>query len=256
MSAPTLTPFDRPAQHPLKEPILSTLWTKYRNTPRHQQVALGPSQIGEPCNRKLAYGIMKEDKRGDGGDPLASIIGTASHTWMEEACQLWNATQGRVDWITEARLTIVDGIVGNSDAFHVPTRTVVDWKFPGATALTDQRKNGPKPVYRSQAHLYGKGWMALGVQVKHVAICFFPRGGTLGGRNGMHIWSEPFDPAIADQALERYFGLVELAVSLDVEHFPERYSVIPAKPSHACRYCPWFTPGKDTGRGCPGFTKE
>jgi hypothetical protein len=243
--------FEKPKQHALTQSITDLIMHKYHRAPRSLQQEIGPSEIGEDCLRKLAYNIMREPKLNDGGDPLPSIIGTASHLWMEDACNQWNAHIGRTRYIAEAAFPIVPGMPGHCDCYDVDTATVIDWKFPGVTKMTAYKKGGPSLQYRSQAHLYGKGWSQLGAPVKDVAIVFFPRGGML---SGMHIWSEPFDVAIADAALARYYGTTELALALDVEHFPENYMRIPATKGHACTYCNWFKPGDDTGTGCPGWT--
>jgi hypothetical protein len=242
--------FDKPRQHRLTGPITELIMHKYRGTPRHVQREIGPSEIGEDCLRKLAYKIMDEPATADGGDPLPSIIGTAAHTWMEDACRLWNEHLGRTRYIAEAKFEIVPGMPGHCDCYDCDTDTVIDWKFPGTSKMKEYKDNGPSYQYRAQAHLYGKGWAALGAPVSEVAIVFLPRGGLL---SGMHIWSEPFSLPTAEQALQRYYDVTELAVALDVETFPQNYKLIPRVTGHNCTYCTWFKPGDESGRGCPGW---
>ncbi len=243
---------ETPGVHPLRRPVEQLIWHKYRNTPRHVQVELGPSEIGEDCTRKLAYNLMHHEKCNVDSDPLPSIVGTAAHTWLTEACEQWNRDAGRIDWIPELSVNVDGPIKGHSDAYHVPTRRVVDWKFPGTEPLKKYRGNGPSTVYRSQVHCYGKGVRRLGLEVDEVAIVFFPRGGML---SGAYYWSEPYDESVADAALKRYWDLTELCVELEVDVHPDRYKLIEMTPGHHCTYCPWFSATGKGGDGCPGFTK-
>lgn len=245
--------FGAPAEHPLAKTIDDLIYLKYRRTPRHLQKELGPSEIGEPCERKLALKIMNEPTVNE-GDPLPSIVGTAAHTWMEEACHQWNERVGRIEWITELGIEIVPGIIGHSDVYHVPSASVVDWKFPGAEGMKEVRANGPSELYRVQGQLYGKGWARLGLPVENIVIVFLPRGGQLHGRYGRVIESESYDESIADRALERYYAIVTRCADLDVEHHPLRYKLFPVEKGHHCTYCAWFKPGNDTGKSCPGWT--
>jgi hypothetical protein len=152
------------------------------------------------------------------------------------------------------RLDIVPGgIFGHCDLFDVDTLTVIDHKVVGAEKHREYKRNGPGMRYRSQAHLYGKGWAHLGLTPKEVAIAFYPRGGLL---SGLYVWSEPYDPSIADAALQRMDAITEAAVVLDVEHHPERYAMFEAETGHHCTYCPWLQPGSDTGKGCPGHLRS
>ena len=115
--------------------------------PRNMQRAVGPSGSVRRATG-TGYGILGTERVND-PDPLASWIGTASHASMEQALA------GSDDWVTEIA-TELDGygIVGTADAYHRPTRTVVDWKFVGQSSLTKYKANGPGRQYRTQAHLY------------------------------------------------------------------------------------------------------
>lgn len=207
--------------------------------PRNMQRAVGPSGIGTPCDRKLGYGILGTERVND-PDPLASWIGTASHASMEQALA------GSDDWVTEIA-TELDGygIVGTADAYHRPTRTVVDWKFVGQSSLTKYKANGPGRQYRTQAHLYGCGLSHDGYDVDNVAVAFIPRNGML---SGVYVWSEPYDDAVVDAALRRYEAVQMVAEQLGpAELFTDAEGV--------CRWCPWFDPTPtDPGISCAGDT--
>jgi hypothetical protein len=101
--------FTKPGEHPLSETIREIIYLKWRNAPRSLQVGLGPSEIGEPCARKLAQKIMHEPKTNE-GDPLPSVMGTAGHSWMEDALDLFNSHLGYQRFIPEGEVEIAPGV--------------------------------------------------------------------------------------------------------------------------------------------------
>lgn len=216
--------------------VASIIRDNSASRPRNLQRAVGPSGIGTPCPRKLGYGILETERVND-PDPLAAWIGTASHASMEAALF------GNEEWVTEI-VTTLDGynITGTADAYHRPTRTVVDWKFVGQSSLTKYKANGPGSQYRVQAHLYGCGLAHDGYDVDNVAVAFIPRNGML---SGIHVWSEPYDDAVVDAALRRYE-----AVTLLAEEFgPAELDTAEAM----CRWCPWFDPSStNPATSCAG----
>lgn len=245
--------FVGPGDNAIVADIKAAIYHAYSNHPRSLQQAVGPSEIGEPCARRLAYKIMREPKLTN-SDPLPSIIGTASHTWMQAACEKWNEHVGREDWLTELELPIAPGVTGHGDAYFAPRFTALDWKFPGTEPMRQYRNNGPSQVYRYQIHLYGLGWANLGYRVDKVGIAFFSRGGNLEGRYGLHMWTEDYNPAVAEEALQRYYGITELTALLNVEEHPENYALIPDSPD-SCHHCPQRVEGVVIGRVCPGREK-
>jgi hypothetical protein len=66
-------------------------------------------------------------------------------------------------------------IWGSTDLFDHDTRTVIDHKIVGKSTLDNARRHGPSPTYRTQAHLYGMGWINAGQPVTDVAIAYLPR---------------------------------------------------------------------------------
>lgn len=247
----TLTTF-KPTEHPLKRTLTGIIVTHDADRPRSLQTSIGPSGAGEPCTRKLAYMLHAwPSSGGSSSDPLPAIIGTAAHSWMAEALLADNIRSGETRWLVEQTLPIRPPLVpqGSADAYYVPSATVIDWKFPGATKFKEYTKYGPGDVYRKQAHLYGYGYQELGFPVTEVAIVFLPRAGRL---SGMHVWAEPYDRNVALETLERVEQVHSLSETLDVTNHPERYQEIPKTPGDACRYCSWLQPGPDTGMTCPG----
>lgn len=238
-----------PQAHPIADTIRAAVIDADRYAPRSLQVALGPSEVGEPCARRMAYRLLDEPRVNTDSDPWAAIVGTAVHAWLADAFTAANQRLGRIRYLVEQRLEIVAGLGGSCDLYDADIATVIDHKVVGTTSMSKYKKEGPPDQYRAQAHLYGKGYANLGLPVKEVALAFYPRGGML---SGLHVWSEPFDPAIADTALQRMWTITETVAALDVEHAPERYALIPSEPGHRCTWCPWFKPGTPVGATCPG----
>lgn len=253
MQLATFTTEPTAGDHPLAEGIRQVVIDADRYAPRSVQVALGPSEIGEPCARKLAYRLLDETRTNEDSDPWAAIVGTSVHAWLADAFEAANRRLGRIRYLVEKRVQIRTGLTGSCDLFDADTMTVIDHKVVGTTNMRKYKTAHLDPsvlgAYRPQAHLYGVGYANLGLPVREVALAFYPRGGLL---SGLHVWSEPFDPAIAQAALDRHDQILALADTLECDRNPANYRHVPRSPSHGCTYCPWFKPGTDTGQGCPG----
>jgi hypothetical protein len=209
--------------------------------PRNRQKALGPSSLGTPCQRRLGYQLLDVDKVNTGSDPLAAWIGTAVHAQMEQALA------DNDDWETEIGIELPGyNIIGTADAFHKPTRTVVDWKVVGETTLKRVRSTGTVgEQYRTQVHLYGLGLDMAGYDVDTVAICMIPRSGRL---IGMHLWQERLNHDVAETALRRYEAIDTLTESMGQPLLP-----MLATADAFCSWCPWWLPAAtDITEACPG----
>lgn len=247
-----------------------------RSRPRSQQTALGPSELGTPCQRQIAYKLagverQPEDKR----PPWAPMQGTAVHGLMEEALQFHNQQLGRQRWLIEARLEVdpglpgseargipaTPGIYGHGDAYDLDHQMVVDWKHTGITTLRQvKRKTVPnaelvKPDYRVQAHLYGKGHERAGRPVRWVRLVFLARSHDYADSCE---WTEEYKPEIADWAIERYYATHDLLAALRVmDGSPHLWAAVPAAPGKACDWCGFRRPGGPADQtGCPGNTEQ
>lgn len=239
--------------HPIANELRDTVTFTAANAPRNLQVALGPSEIGEPCTRKLAYRLMDEPRVRPDNDLWASTIGVAVHAWLADAFTQANQRLGRIRYLVEHRVEVRPGLTGSCDLYDADRATVIDHKVVNPTKLRHYRINGPSEQYQVQAHAYGMGYTRLGLPVEHVAVAFYPRSTDL---SDLHIWSEPYNPDIVLAALAKHDILVELISALDVEHHISRYKQIPITPGDSCTYCPWLQPGPDNGIGCPGNTQS
>lgn len=248
----------------LAERIAALIVDTAVNSPRSLQKRLGPSEVGDPCERRLTYKLLDWPRTAAESDPAASIIGTGFHTWMEEAFERRQTTlpDGRPRYKIEERVTVRDSpieaaaISGSTDLFDRATGTVWDWKLVGHTSQDEYRRKGPGPQYRAQAHLYGLGQENAGEDVKRVAICFVGRYHELR----VHVWTEPYDRQVALDALARLDMIrARLTASGDASAPYDHawWSEIPTSEQAKCRFCEWRKPGSpDLSVGCPGVQQS
>jgi hypothetical protein len=222
------------------------------SSPRSLQALPGPSELGDPCDRRLAYRLAGTEPTNTRVDPLASVVGTGLHSWLEDAIRRFNATFGDDTLLPETRVQIDPMVAGTSDLYHRQLRSVVDYKSGSREVIDDAIAHGPQPGYRVQAHLYGLGYEQLGLEVDRVAIIYIPRAGTL---KGIHAWSAAYDRSIAEGALKRMYAIGDKVAELKGN--PRQFALIDAKPSSkSCWFCPYkgddFFPEATTTAGCPG----
>ena len=233
--------------------IIATVKHAARRAPRSMQVAVGPSQIGTPCIRRLAYHMLDWPQANADTDPWTAVIGTATHAWMAAAYEEENRQLGYQRYLIEHRVHLPLNISGSSDLYDRDTCVNNDWKITSPQNITKYKKNGPGDQYRAQAHLYGLGMQLAGETPKDVAITFLPRGGRI---DGLWIWTEPYDPLIAVRALRRYEATFAAIVAADPEADPSRWALFPTGDAY-CLFCPFHLPGSaDLSRGCPGHNTQ
>lgn len=237
-----------PPRDALWQDLVDMIRQKAAANPRDLQVELGPSEVGHPCTRKLAYGLMAVPACNPGMDALPSIIGVAMHTWLEGAAQYANEVLGYERWITERRVQVTEDLFGTADLYDTETATVIDWKNLGRTSYTKYTKNIGE-TYLHQVMLYGKGYLRLGYPVKQVAIAIIPRSGTSLSR--MHLERIDFDESIADAVIARRNGVIALCDQFDVENNPDRFEWFETSPDQ-CSFCDWWRPFPEGPLQCKG----
>jgi hypothetical protein len=222
------------------------------NSARSQQTAIGPSEVGETCERQLSYKMLDWPESNTNRDPIAAIIGTGFHMWMAEKFEARNV-DGR--YRIEERVTVREGytdaatLAGSADLFDRLTALNYDWKLVGTSSHDKYRRGGPGDKYRIQAHLYGLGQENAGQAPKRVVVVFVARYHELK----VHVWSEPYDRQVALDALARLDRIRERLMDLDPEANPERWHQIPTPEKPNCRFCAFLKPGStDLTAGCPG----
>lgn len=227
------------------------------------QTALGPSEIGEPCPRKLAYkisGFPEPESYVD--DPWYAIMGTAVHVQIGSALEWANAQAERqgqeTPWLVEQRVTVravEDGTLeGSMDAYSFWLKRPVDHKLVGKTRHTHYRRHGLPMDYKVQIHAYGVGAVNRGLEVEKVSVAFYPRFEYL--TKALYVHTEAFDPGLVEKYLHRLDIIITLTRELNPLADPHQFTKIKSVPSDNCRLCPWLRPtDEDTGMTCPGNMK-
>jgi hypothetical protein len=236
--------------------LIGTVVDAARFSPRNRQVAIGPSEIGHPCNRHLAYKTMGALITRTDSDPWASIVGTAVHAWLASAFAAANLVLDEPRWLVEQRVHPTPGLSGSCDLYDLWLDAVIDHKVVGTDALSQARAHGPSQQYRVQGQIYGLGWERLGRSPREVAIAYWPRGPAnpfksgSGGLSGMYLHREPYDRQVAIDALDRLSLVSAAAATLNVDTEPAFASLIPCTPDDHCRYCPYRSMDEGDGGCC------
>jgi hypothetical protein len=256
------------------------------NHPRSQQKRIGPSEIGDPCARRIAYKLTETPEARTLPTPWRPTVGTAVHAWLEEKFaehnQAMHDALGVSRFLIEQRVNAGPcagaDLEGSTDLYDRVTATSIDWKVIGPTSHKKLRADvnagrGPRPEYRIQLHTYGLGFTRRGLPVDQVMLIGLPAAGEL---DDAVMWTEPFDPLIAQVAMARVDRIHALTTTLG----PAAWSVTngalavvgaghladpdgnPGAPAigtdgHGCRFCPWLKAGStDLAAGCPGVADE
>lgn len=231
---------------------------------RSAQTTLGPSEIGTPCDRRLAMALLGVPPVNPGGDGWAAFVGTCTHVGMADVYTFADAGTGRY----AVELPVFTGMPtvprGTTDLLDRRDGTVVDWKVMGVYSLKKFKLEGPSATYRTQAHVYGYGVERSGEKVRNVAIVGLPRAGS--SLDEMHVWTEKYDRKFAQAALERVenmarrVSVAQECVQIEVDP-PAARPLTPMEvaaelpTADDCRYCPFHLKNdKEMNRGCPGFT--
>lgn len=228
---------------------------------RSAQTTLGPSEIGTPCDRRLAMALLDVAPVNAGGDGWAAFVGTCTHVGMAEVYTFADAGTGRYAVELPVFLGMPTVPRGTTDLLDRRDGTVIDWKVMGKYSLDKFKKEGPTATYRTQAHVYGLGAERGGEKVRNVAVVGLPRAGF--SLDEMHIWTEKFDRKFAQAALDRVERIAnEISVmsgqaaagEIDGPNGPmEAAATFDTADKEACRFCPHFLKGdKAMVRGCPG----
>lgn len=200
-------------------------------TDRDRQRHVGPSELGEVCERCLADKIRGtyEDKRA--GTPLAPLLGTAFHLLAQQ--RLSNSPEGRAGLIlVEKRVDVaqVDGygpIGGTVDLFDIERGEVIDWKvlskarIAGVSSVVHNRLDGSvlmdrdKTIwetawkYYAQMMLYGYALERDGYEVERASLLMIPRDASTDVLPGCaRVLVFQYRRAVAEAVLGRFSELV------------------------------------------------
>ena len=239
-------PFDQM----LKQQLIKMIMWAENESPRSKQERIGPSEIGSPCDRRIAYKMAGVPAVNTAHDPWPAVVGTAVHSWLEKAVNNFQAGHGIAEWTTE-QTVLIDDIEGHSDLYW--NRNVIDWKTAGPNVMKKVKAHGPPDGYVIQAQTYGLGFANMGWPVDRVVLVFLPRCGWL---RDMYVWSAPYDEGLAQAAVARPYEIAQEILDLDTFTYPHRWNQIAAAPGDHCGHCPWFNAigTKEQGasdKGCP-----
>lgn len=256
-SRPARAPKPKPEMSELAKELVArtkeTFFAYVNRTDRSKQTTLGPSQIGTPCDRRLAMHLMGCKPVNPGGDSWASFLGTCGHAGVADMFDWANAGTGR--YVTEMPLTFQSELVpkGTGDLLDRMLKVFVDHKMMGSFSLNKLKSEGPSETYRVQLHTYAMGAEDQGEEIEHVALIAWPRqNGTL---QSMYAWTEPYDRGIAERALARVERIRE---RLDELGGPDGCpaSEVPAQFPIAddCTFCSFYKPNAKSLEfgGCNG----
>lgn len=254
--------FDEDLEHAVKDPFAEMIkhelvsiikWADQQN-PRSLQSLPGPSDLGDPCDRRLGYKLAGVPAVNKDFDPWPAIMGTAVHSWLDRAVQSWMQEHRSRAWGTETRVQIDDLIGGSSDLYSHKHQAVIDWKGAGPDVMRKFKKEGPPRGYQVQAHLYGLGFERRGWPVRKVVLACFPRAGWI---RDLYVWTADYDQTVAEDALSRMYKIAQDLMQMDILKESHRWEQVPATPSNGCGWCPLYDPRRDLERGadatgCPG----
>lgn len=229
---------------------LDVIKTTIGNHPRSLQKRIGPSELGGPCARRIGYKLAgAEEVPGADDTPWLPTIGTATHTWLEDAFMTANRGFDHLRWLVEMSVSVgeVGGIdiTGHVDLYDRVTATVIDHKVVGPTTLRKYKAHGPGDQYEGQIMLYGRGLRRRGLPVDRVMIAFLPRNAEL---RDAYLWHAPYDEAKAEAVLQRAEG-----IALAVKALGDGAYAALGTADQYCRRCPFHRRGStDLSQGCPG----
>lgn len=168
-----------------KDILVKALISADDSRSRSQQTAIGVSQLGG-CRRQVWFQLNNQPKT-NAGLRLASIMGTSIHTAIE-------ASLTDSGMLLEHRVEIDGYPPATIDCFDPATGTVTDFK----TTTKKNLRYFPKQQQKWQVSVYGYLMALSGYEVNTVKLIAIPRDGT---EQDIVEWSEPYDPAVAEEAL-------------------------------------------------------
>lgn len=242
----TFTSPHKPSKNLANE--LSAIITKAGTwTPRSKQTAIGPSEVGHPCTRRLAYKLSGADKVNEiSSSTWAAQVGTAIHAYLAD---VFGGLEG---YEVEQRVQITDTLAGTIDLFDAARGIVMDWKTTGSSGLAQRKREGATDQQLVQTMLYAYGKAKAGATVTQVALIYLP---TSGDINDMHVALYDYDESIALDALARLTAVQALTAGLDLPNNPQMWAMVPKVADRLCSYCPYFKPySTDLSKGCNGET--
>ena len=217
-----------------KQLLIDVLRAKDAGRARSKQTQVGPSELGG-CRRKVWYRLNDQPETNDNELKLSAIMGTAIHAEIEKAIATADP-KGEKYWVETS--VEYNGMKAHIDLYIPETGDVIDWK----TVKVKNLSYFPSLQQRWQVQVYGylldKSGKGTPRTVNLVAIA------RDGDERDVKVHSEPYDPKLAEDALNWLSAIKESADAPE----PERDQ------SYCKFYCKYFD---ETGEmGCTGLKKE
>lgn len=233
----------------------TALSTLTHRTRRDRQRRVGPSELGDPCQRCLAEKLIgaHEDERQ--GTPLAPFLGTAFHAYADSLSHAYEeGDRGNGLVLTECLVEVGEAggygtVTGSMDRFDVREGHGIDWKILSKRRIRDMSRafdpNGEwwdfsqatsnaastLTKYLLQLTLYGRGMERAGYEVNRLSLVMLPRDATIDTIEDAATELEiEYRPDVAERVLARAGAIFEWA-----SQNPERVDLLPSDPY--CYYC-------------------
>jgi hypothetical protein len=237
---------------PERRELLDVIEGECADDVRSQQLAVGPSEIGGACVRRLAMRIDAVPSVNRTNDPWPSEVGTAIHAQLQKRFEARNRRLGRRRWVTETRVFPDPIISGSSDLYDSDRRVVIDFKTMGKSAEHKLMKDGPDEGYYKQIQVYGLGFARAGYRVDKVGLFFLPRSGFL--RDAPY-YEWDFNPAVAQEVIARVYSVGKALADLKARNpGVDIWGQVPSSDGNFCAWCPFYDRRADvvSATGCPG----
>jgi hypothetical protein len=212
--------------------LIKSLVTTSKGSLRSNQVEVGPSEIGG-CRRKVWLKLQDAKQTNPDTLRLASIMGTAIHTYIEQSFHAQDPFGEK--YLLENEFEF-DGIKGHVDMYDMENKEIVDWK----TTKKSNLSYFPSKQQRWQVQVYG--WLVEqnGHVVENVTLVAIARD---GDERDIVYHTEPYDAKVAQEAL---------AWLTDVRGMTE--APAPEKDASFCKhYCSYYDASGEVG--CVGKGK-
>ena len=218
----------------MKDFLVDILHTKENSRARSNQVQIGPSELGG-CRRKVWYRLNNQPETNEGELKLAAIMGTAIHAAIENALAMADP-EGK-KYIVEQEVEY-GGMKAHIDLWIPETGDVVDWKTTKKSNLSYFPSTQQRWQVQTYGYLLDKAGKGKPRTVNLVAIA------RDGDERDIKVHSEPYDPTVAEEALNWLVAVKE-----------SHEAPAPEKDSNYCKfYCKFYDA---TGEmGCVGLKKE
>lgn len=212
--------------------LIKAITTTSRGSARSNQVQIGPSEIGG-CRRRTWNRLNNVTETNPNTLNLAAIMGTAIHTYIQEAFHAQDPFGER--YLLEQAFEYGE-LKGHVDMYDTEKMEVIDWKTTKKSGLT----YFPSKQQRWQVQLYGYLIEQNNKPVTTVTLVAIPRD---GDERDIVYHSEPYDQSIALEALE---WLRDVKARTDAP--------APEKDLSFCKpYCSYYDPTGEVG--CPSRLK-